>query len=223
MNRALAALGLVACSFSPAARSHAAEDASPLPVWHAGPYFGAGRNSPGGNKWGAISDRDHYFLGVRGSAQVLRWGSFSLAFAPEIVPLLVVTNNPTYRTVTVFRDGASRQTQVPDGSGPVFGAGFSPLGTEAIVRVRPRVQVFAAMAVGVIWFTRAVPVANSKAYNYASELGGGVLWKCRPRWRLRLGYMFHHLSNGWSAEENPGLDGDVFYLGWERTVGEARE
>jgi hypothetical protein len=74
-----------------------------------------------------------------------------------------------------------------------------------------------------IWFTREVPVANSKAYNYTSALGGGLLWEYRARRRIRLGYMFHHLSNGWSATENPGLDGDVFYLGWESLVGGARE
>ena len=124
-----------------------------------------------------------------------------------------------YRTVPVIGEGAARTTQFEDGRGPVFGAGFAPLGTEALVRVRPRVQAFAAIAVGVIWFTREVPVANSKAYNYTSELGGGLIWQCRPGRRLRFGYMFHHLSNGWSATQNPGLDGDVFYLGWEKTMG----
>ncbi|HEY2956031.1 MAG TPA: acyloxyacyl hydrolase [Candidatus Eisenbacteria bacterium] len=221
MARALAALVFLVSFVFLSPRPCAAEDSPPLPVWHVGPYFGMARNSPGGDKWGAIADRDHYFLGVRASAPVLRWGGLSLAFAPEIVPVLVITNNPTYRTVTEIRDGTEHQTQVADGSAPVFGAGFAPLGTEALVRVDPRIQAFAAMAVGVVWFTREVPVANSKSYNYTVELGGGLLWECRPPHRLRIGYMFHHLSNGWSAVENPGLDGDVFYVGWETALGPA--
>jgi hypothetical protein len=151
----------------------------------------------------------------------MRLGGFSLAFSPEIVPLIVITNNPTYHTAAVFQNGAYRQTHVEDGSAPVFGIGFAPLGTEALVRLGPRTTAFAAVAVGVAWFTREVPVPNSKAYNYTCELGGGLLWEYQPGRRLRFGYMFHHLSNAWSGEENPGLDGDVFYLGWERLVGTA--
>jgi len=198
-------------------------DASPLPVWTVGPYLGAARNSPGGDQWGATPDRDHYFLGVRGSAPVLRVKRLSLAYAPELVPLLIVTNNPTYRTVTVIQGGTSRLRQVEDGRGPVLGAGVTPLGLEALLEVRPKLALFGAAGVGVIWFTREVPVANSRAFNYATEMGGGVLWEYRARRRLRFGYKFHHLSNNWTALANPGLDGDVFTVGWERTGGGARE
>jgi hypothetical protein len=215
---AFAFAALAACWCAAAAR---AEEDVPLPVWWVGPYFGTAHNSPGGDKWGSIADRDHYMIGIRGSAPVMRWGRFSLAFAPEVVPVMIITNNPTYRTVTVTTGGTAHQTEVDDGAAPVYGIGFSPLGTEVLFRATPRLQGYAAMAVGVLWFTRDVPVANSKAYNYTIELGGGVLWEYQPRRRLRIGYMFHHLSNAWSATENPGLDGDVFYLGWETTVGGA--
>jgi hypothetical protein len=214
---------LAACFLASGAIARAAVDNSPLPLWHVGPYFGTAHNSPGGEKWGAISDRDHYFLGVRGSAPVLRLRGFTLAYSPEVVPLLVITNNPTYRTITVIRGGATRRVQVENGTALVAGAGLSPLACEALLRLTPQVQIYCAAAVGMIWFTREVPVANSKAYNYTSALGGGLLWEYRARRRIRLGYMFHHLSNGWSATENPGLDGDVFYLGWESLVGGARE
>ena len=218
-GRGLAVLALAACAFAPNACG--AEDASPLPDWYAGPYFGTAHNSPGGDKWGSIADRDHYMIGIRGSTEVLRLGGFSLAFSPEIVPLIVITNNPTYHTAIAFRNGAPHTIEVADGTAPVFGIGFAPLGTEALLRVGPRAQAFAAVAVGVSWFTRDVPVANSKSYNYTIELGGGLLWEYRPGHRIRFGYMFHHLSNAWSAEENPGLDGDVFYLGVDRLLGKA--
>ena len=217
----LALAGLVACA-ALGTTAHAAPDDSPLPVWDIGPYLGTAHNSPGGEKWGAIADRDHYFIGVRGSAPVLRLGGFTLAYAPEIVPIIVVTDNPTYHWVTVIRGGAARRIQVEDGTAPVFGAGIAPLGSEALLRLTPRSQAFVSAAVGVAWFTREVPVANSKAYNYTSALGGGLVWEYSAGRRLRFGYMFHHLSNGWSAQENPGLDGDVFYIGWEAKVGGPR-
>ncbi len=31
-----------------------------------------------------------------------------------------------------------------------------------------------------------------------------------------VGYKFHHLSNGGTGTFNPGLDANVFYLGWGR-------
>jgi len=222
MKRALAALALVAYGFAPGT-THGVEDASPLPVWHVGPYLGGARNSPGGDHWGATSDRDHLFLGVRGSAPLLRWKRLALAFAPEIVPVLVVTDNPKYRTITVMQGGVSRSAEIEYGRGPVLGAGITPLGLEALVRIQPRIQLFGAVAVGTAWFTRDVPVGNSRDFNYTNEMGGGLLWEYRARRRLRLGYKFHHLSNNWTAVANPGLDGDVFYLGWETTVGRGGE
>jgi hypothetical protein len=191
---------------------------SPLPIWHVGPYGGIGLNSPGGDKWGAVADRNHLILGVRGSADVLRWGKLAVAFAPEIVPALIISDNPIYETVPMRQGGVTRQTQVVVGSGPVYGLGIAPLGTEVLLRTGSTFQAFAAVAVGVVWFTRAVPVANSKAYNYTIEMGGGLLWEYGQGRRVRFGYMFHHLSNAWSATENPGLDGDIFYVGIERTV-----
>jgi len=219
--RTLAAFAIAASVLAPAL-SHAAEDASPLPVWHVGPYVGVALNSPGGSPWGETPDRDHLFIGVRGSAPVLRWNALSLAYASEVVPVLIVTNNPTYETTIVSRGGVTRLTQVENGTGPVYGVGFSPFGLEALVRTGPRTQLFGASAVGVVWFTREVPVANSRAFNYTIDFGGGLLWEYRAQRRLRFGYMFHHLSNNWTAEENPGLDGNVFYAGWEAAVGGSR-
>ena len=217
----LRALVLAALALAPRA-GHAAEEhaaaVSPLPLWHVGPYGGIGLNSPGGDKWGSIADRDHVIIGVRGSAEVLRWGRLAVAFSPEIVPALILTNNPIYETVPMQRGGVTRQTQVVVGSGPVYGIGLTPLGTEALLRTGSTMQAFAAVAVGVVWFTREVPVANSKSYNYTIEVGGGLLWEYGRGRRMRFGYMFHHLSNAWSAVENPGLDGDIFYVGMERTL-----
>lgn len=217
----LRALALAALTLAPRA-GHAADgpapDRSPLPFWRVGPYAGLGLNSPGGEKWGSVADRDHLILGVRASADVARWGRLALAFSPEVVPALILSNNPIYETVPMQVGGVTRQTQVVVGYGPVYGLGIAPLGTEVTLRTGSTMQAFVAVAVGVIWFTREVPVANSKAYNYTIELGGGLLWEYEPGRRIRFGYMFHHLSNAWSAMENPGLDGDIFYVGMERTV-----
>jgi lipid A 3-O-deacylase PagL len=216
-RRALAALLCAACLLGPAVAR--AEDDAALPVWYVGPYLGGAKNSPGGGDWGGVPDRDHLFLGVRGTAPVFRWEALTLAYAAELTPMLIISDNPEYTKGFVTKGGVTHLTEVENGTAPVWGAGFSPLGLEARVRTAPHGQVFGAIAMGLIWFTRDVPVANSRAVNITAEMGFGLLWEYRERRRLRFGYKFHHLSNSWTAEENPGLNANVFYVGWETAVG----
>jgi lipid A 3-O-deacylase PagL len=219
-RRALSGLALAACLFAPGTAR--ADDTSLLPTWHVGPYLGGAMNSPGGGDWGGVPDRNHLFLGVRGTAPVFRWEALTLAYAAELTPMLIVSDNPVYKEAFVTQGGVTRLMEVEDGSAPVYGAGFSPLGLEGRLRTAPHGQVFGAMAMGLVWFTRDVPVANSRAVNLTAEMGFGLLWEYRERQRLRFGYKYHHLSNSWTAEENPGLNANVFYVGWETAVGDAR-
>jgi hypothetical protein len=101
----------------------------------------------------------------------------------------------------------------------VWGVGFVPLGLEGQVRVSHRWQVYAAGGIGIAQFTRPVPVGNARAYNYTAEYGGGVLWEYRCGAWLQGGFKFHHLSNLNTAPQNPGLDANVFHLGWHRLLG----
>ena len=159
---------------------------------------------------------------MRGTAPVFRWQALTLAYAAELTPMLIISDNPEYRMGIVTKGGVTYLTEVENGTAPVYGAGFSPLGLEARMRVAPRGQVFGAVAMGLIWFTRDVPVANSRSVNITAEMGFGLLWEYRDGRRMRFGYKFHHLSNSWTAEENPGLNANVFYVGWETAVGGAK-
>ena len=218
VDRAFAFLAAAALCV-PAAAARAQGTPSPLPTWTIGPYVGVAANSPGGGDWGGVSDRNHLFIGVRGTAPVFRWEALSFAYAAELTPLLIISDNPLYKSAIVVRGGQAQIVEVEDGTAPVYGAGFSPLGLEGRIRTAPHAQVFGALAIGLVWFTRDVPVANSRAVNITAEMGFGLLWEYSERQRMRFGYKFHHLSNSWTAVENPGLNGNVFYIGWEITVG----
>jgi lipid A 3-O-deacylase PagL len=218
VGRAFAFLAAAALC-GPPAMARAQGKPSPLPIWTIGPYVGFAANSPGGGDWGGVPDRNHLFIGVRGTAPVLRWKALSFAYAAELTPVLIVSDNPLYKSAIVVRGGQAQIAEVADGTAPVYGAGLSPLGLEGRIRTAPHAQVFGAIAIGLVWFTRDVPVANSRAVNITAEMGFGLLWEYSERQRMRFGYKFHHLSNSWTAEENPGLNGNVFYMGWETAVG----
>jgi lipid A 3-O-deacylase PagL len=191
-------------------------DDPPTARLEVGPYVGVARHSLVGTHLGVTPDRDHLFLGVHAALNVVRRPRWTLGYAPEVVPLLLVSNNPKYRR---FPDGAGGQIVIEDGRGPVAGFAISPLGVEAQVRLGARWRGYTAGAAGLVWFTREVPVAYARAFNYAFEVGGGVLWRYSPRQSLRLGYKFHHLSNGFTAPQNPGIDGAVFLVGIQRAIG----
>jgi hypothetical protein len=187
-----------------------------LPRMEIGPYVGVARHSPAGHHFGVIPDRNHLFLGVELTMNIVRTRRWAFGLAPEIVPLLIVSNNPTYRSVSIPRGG---RFIIEDGRRYVTGFALSPLALQAQVKIASRLRAYASGAGGVVWFSRAVPVADSRAFNYTFELGGGVRWQVRRRESLRIGYKFHHLSNAYSAPQNPGLDAKVFRVGYERALG----
>jgi opacity protein-like surface antigen len=188
------------------------------PAWQLTPYVGVARHSPAGNFLGSTPDLNHLFAGIHITVTVARAGRWSLAYAPEVVPLLLLSDTPTYHA-----DGGTTDDGFPnyvvDGQGSVAGIGVSPVGFEVRLRAGAGWRLYAATAAGFLKFTRSTPVPEARAFNYSFEYGGGVEVQVRPDWWLRVGYKFHHFSNGFSAEENPGVDGHVWLVGVGRAFG----
>jgi len=181
-----------------------------------GPYVGVARHSLVGTHLGVTPDRNHLFLGLHATVPFFRSRNWTFSYAPEVVPLLLISNNQKYRDLQQTDGG---HVTVEDGRGPVAGFAMSPIGLEAQIRLASRWRAYAAGAAGGVWFTRAVPTAHSRAFNYTFEVGGGLLWQYRSRESLRVGYKLHHLPNLYTAPDNPGIDGAVFLLGFDRVIG----
>ncbi len=190
-------------------------DDSWLPRWELGPYVGVARHSLVGTHLGVTPDRNHLLIGVHITVNIVRPRRWTLRYAPEVVPLLLISNNPKYRQVPLADGG---HITVEDGRGSVAGFAISPIGLEAQSRLTSRWRAYTAGAAGAVWFTREVPTAYSRAFNYTFEVGGGLVWQYRSRESLRVGYKFHHLSNLYTAPDNPGIDGAVFLLGFDRAI-----
>jgi hypothetical protein len=189
-----------------------AQDAPPpsiAPRWEITPYVGGAVHSPAGPFLGITPDRNHLFVGVHGTLNFVRGPRWTFGYAPEVVPLLIVSGNP--RVVKITDQWGTML--MPGDPGPVAGFGFSPLGFETQRHMGSRWATFGALAGGVVWFSRDVPVPFARKFNYTLEYGGGLLWRRTPRTSLRFGYKFHHLSNNYTAPENPGVDGHVFFVG----------
>ncbi len=189
------ALALVACAAPARAQG-----------WDITPYLGLAQHSPAGRDWGIMPDRRHVFLGVDLRAPVLHIGRVRAYYAPSLTPLLVLSHD---------RPADSSEPQRPT----AYGIGAAPFGVGLGIALTPRVSLFGASRVGIIRFDRVVPVPGASATNVTLEWGAELEWRMRAGRALTVGYKYHHISNVYTAVENPGVDANLLTVGYGWRVG----
>jgi hypothetical protein len=206
-------------------------DTAPPARWEVAPFVGYATRSPV-RFWGMTPGRNHLMAGVQLVRPLVRSGALTLAYAPNVVPLFVLTNNPdpgaSGAAAGAPADAAAGQRRGGPSSacestrcGPVFGAGVAPAGLRLEARLLPALRLYGAAAGGVVLFRHNVPVPEARRLNATVEWGGGALVRRRGGVAVHLGFKYHHLSNAYTAVRNPGVDGRVVYGGVQWAVGGA--
>lgn len=175
--------------------------------WRVGPFLGVAQNSPAGTFLGTTADYDHLFLGIQASTRVLRLPGFRLAYTAQLLPL-VRLRGPDERDPILAPGSPARGTRTS------YAFGLSPFGLELQTAPMRRVTLFGAAASGALVFQHEFPVPGASRINFTLEYGGGVQVETVRGQRLVIGYKYHHLSNAWYQNSNPGLDGHVIYAGY---------
>jgi lipid A 3-O-deacylase len=75
-----------------------------------------------------------------------------------------------------------------------------------------RMQAFVEGGTGPMYATKAVPASTSR-FNFATQLGAGVVLAPRARVAVVVGYRFVHISNGGYSPRNPGVNVSAVILG----------
>lgn len=187
-------------------------------VWDIVPFLGYAQHSPVGRYWGQTPDVGHRMLGVQLSTRILQLDRVSLAYAPNVVPLLLLTGVPTSVgnvCHTVF--GHRECQQQYQNRKSVLGLTVSPLGLSATTAMGAKSNLIVGAAAGMGFFPHNVPVPNSRQVNVVLEWGGAFTYDISRIHALELGYKFHHISNAYTSEHNPGVDANLFFLGWKET------
>ena len=96
----------------------------------------------------------------------------------------------------------------------ITGAGLSPVGFQLNFRRRERAQPFVQASGGFLYFGERIPDARGAQFNFTADFGGGVEWKTGARRAWTFGYRYHHVSNAYRADVNPGFDSNLFYAGF---------
>ncbi len=136
-------------------------------------------------------------------------GSTSLHYNAGIMPaaLLRVPAQTIYRSTPPSHRRVEAHT--------VYGFAVTPIGFMAEFSPR-RVRPFVDGVGGIIASTEPIPQnqPNATGLNFVFGFGGGVRWNLKPRRVLSLGYRFLHISNAGTTSFNPGVDNNVFYVGY---------
>jgi hypothetical protein len=180
-------------------------------TWQVGPWFGAARQSPVTPLLGSTPGRNHVFAGIQAVTPVRRLGSLRVAYVVQILPVVAISG----RTPPLYYPGQLGPDGLLPGPSRAYAFGVSPFGIELASPQESRLSVFGAAAAGALFFSRPFPVPEAERVNFTLEFGGGVRMRTRVGQWVQLGYKFHHLSNAYLGQMNPGLDAHVFYAGYQ--------
>jgi hypothetical protein len=164
-------------------------------------WGGFSPNSP--NIIGVSQQRTLSTLGLRYS-RALKHASFgTLKYTFDAIPLALIRQPVNHGS---WEDYTHRESR--------YGAGLSPLGIQVNFHSHSRIQPFAEGNVGFLYFTRPTPYTTTTNFNFTFALGGGFQTFTSAHRAVSFGYKYHHLSNAFMTPINPGVDSNVFYVGY---------
>lgn len=170
--------------------------------------------------WGGISFDATTLIGKTPDARFgnigLRYGrvlktskTVALEWTIDVIPVSILSNN--------------RFTAVPTGAGgltitqtrkSVYGWGAAPIGLKFNFRRNRRVQPFGQATGGFLYFNEQVPLAGAARFNFTFDFSGGVQIVNSNRRAFTIGYKYEHISNGYRAAFNPGVDVQMIFAGF---------
>ena len=153
---------------------------------------------------GKTPHRQLFQAGAEAGFVLHRWTSTTLKYRVALLPLMLVhtsANTHTFGNATFVE---TNQT--------TYGGGAEPIGVQFNFRTSHKVQPLAMATGGFAYFTRQVPVPNSSQYNFTFSFGTGLEILAADSRSVTIGYRYLHISNGYTAQYNPGIDNNVIFV-----------
>ncbi|HJQ32804.1 MAG TPA: acyloxyacyl hydrolase [Pyrinomonadaceae bacterium] len=191
---------------SPSAETGAQNSGGPYGLEKAANEFGVwgGGSFSGPTLIGSTPDTRLGLVAFRYARVLARGDSVALRYTIDAVPVATLSFPVFEASGTGVREVRRRIT----------GAGLAPVGFQVNFRRRERVQPFAQTSGGFLYFGEQIPTQQGAQFNFTADFGGGVQWKTAARRAWTIGYRYHHVSNGYRADVNPGFDSNLFYVGF---------
>jgi lipid A 3-O-deacylase PagL len=179
-----------------------------------GAWAAAARHSAFHTRTGVPGHRNFYLTSFRlgwslGGSDARR--PVSGAYFIDVIPAAISTDMPDYNWNSRCRPDTlcPGATPIPH---DVYAFGLTPFGWALTLGAGPARLTMEASAGG-LWFTRRVPDPVGTRFNFTAAAGPTVELHVTPSQSLRLGYLWHHTSNGGTGKVNPGLNSGILALG----------
>jgi hypothetical protein len=95
-----------------------------------------------------------------------------------------------------------------------MGEAMSPVGFQWNFLPRRTLQPFAVGHGGYMFSTQPIPTTSAGSFNFTFDFGVGVEYFLTRSQSIRAEYRYHHISNDFTAMQNPGIDTGLFQLTW---------
>ena len=156
---------------------------------------------------GTAEDRKFFITGLRYGRVLAAGEQVAFEYTVDVIPAAVVFQPEGSR----FNGGGADR-----GSASIYGVGAAPVGLKLYLRRQRRVKPFVDGSGGFLYFGEPVPVniTGATRFNWTFDFGGGIQISTGDRRAITVGYKLHHISNGGRSEINPGLDANLFYVGY---------
>lgn len=87
-----------------------------------------------------------------------------------------------------------------------YAGGANPIGFKLNLRAHHKFQPYLNTNGGFLFSTRDIPVDQTSSFNFDFEFGAGLETYLSAIRSVRIGYAFHHISNGYIVSFDPGID-----------------
>jgi hypothetical protein len=163
-----------------------------------------------GHLKGTTSDRHFFLFGLSYSYLLthrrvcdVRWVSDIMPLELLAEPFIKGTNIQTQRSVPPFTE-----TKI------TYGLGTNPVGADVIFLPEKRWQPFTGVHGGISYFRRNVLAFRAAQFNFMLDGRAGVRIPLHGGKSLSVAYMFQHMSNAYTALENPGVDSHMVQIAY---------
>jgi hypothetical protein len=163
-------------------------------------------------------DRELYIVGV-GMRKVLRSqgpDGFEVAYDLQFLPLIISHGTADENLRIGLCKGNAYCADITSASPwttRAAGIGVLPLGFTALAPIIPRLRFQLRAAAGAIRLSRPVPVLEGRKFNFLAEASTSFEIRVSPTFSLTAGMVFNHISNGGTADINPGMNSRMLEFG----------
>jgi hypothetical protein len=164
---------------------------------------------------GDAFDRHLFLAGFRYSRTLVHREIATFSYSPELLPgawlsqpILGDDHQAVQRSIPPF---THTETTV--------GAGASPIAVELTFLPARMLQPLVGTDEGFLYFSRNVPSPLAARFNFTVAVRLGLRVRLDHGKALSFEYIYHHMSNGYRAVQNPGVDSQMLCFGFIKVLG----